>query len=145
MARADRAAAEALRAAGWPRDRVQSLEFGPATGSEQPALAAELLAQGQRVELVAQLRAQADQLVAMPEQLARGRVRPVREPRSSESSLQEQIEDQPGVALIGLLLAHLTGANLGGITDQQFVAEFREQTLEPVSGPVASMPTRTGA
>ena len=46
---------------------------------------------------------------------------------------QQQIENEPGVALIGLLFAHFTGTNLRGVSDPQFVAEFREQTLEPVN------------
>ena len=40
---------------------------------------------------------------------------------------------EPGVALIGLLFAHFTGTNLCGVSDPQFVTEFREQTLEPMN------------
>ena len=47
---------------------------------------------------------------------------------------EQEIENEPGVALVGLLLAHLTGANLRGISDPQFVTEFREQMLEPMNG-----------
>src|SRR5260370_16266208 len=46
---------------------------------------------------------------------------------------EQEIQNEPGVALIGLLLAHLTGANLCGVSDPQFMTEFREQTLEPVN------------
>src|SRR5260370_15982316 len=46
---------------------------------------------------------------------------------------EQEIQNEPGVALIGLLSAQLTGANLCGVSDPQFMTEFREQTLEPVN------------
>src|SRR5487761_896953 len=54
-------------------------------------------------------------------------------PDSRESFREQEIENEPGVALIGLLFAHFAGANLCGVPDPQFVTEFREQTLEPVN------------
>ena len=45
---------------------------------------------------------------------------------------EQQVEDEPGIALVGLLLAHFAGANLGGVSDPQLVAQFREQAHEPV-------------
>jgi len=56
-----------------------------------------------------------------------------RDPR--EAFRQQQIENEPGVALIGFLFAHFTGANLGGVADPKFVAQFREQTCEPANRP----------
>src|SRR5260370_10943603 len=47
---------------------------------------------------------------------------------------EQQVEDEPGIALIGLLFAHFACTNLRGVSDPQFVTEFREQTLEPVNG-----------
>src|SRR5260370_4214582 len=44
------------------------------------------------------------------------------------------MEHEPGIALVGVLLAHFTGADLGGVPDPELVTQFREQTLEPVNG-----------
>ena len=52
-----------------PRSQAQAEQLGAALLGEQLFLATEPLAQGQRVQLVAQHGAQADQLVAMPKQL----------------------------------------------------------------------------
>jgi hypothetical protein len=43
------------------------------------------------------------------------------------------IENEPSIALIGLLFAYFAGANLSRVSDPQFVAELREQTLEPMN------------
>ena len=47
---------------------------------------------------------------------------------------EQQFDDEPGVALIGLMFAHFAGADLRGVPDPQLAIEFREQTLEPVNG-----------
>src|SRR5712692_1024672 len=45
---------------------------------------------------------------------------------------EQQTENQRGVALIGFLLAHLTGANPRRVTDPQLVTELCKQPFEPV-------------
>src|SRR5271163_1341053 len=109
------------------------LEFHATFLSEQFFLSAQSLAHGQRVQLVAQHGAHAYELVAVPKQLPEVAFGWCGNPDFREALRQQQIENEPGVALIGLLFAYLTGTNLCGVSDPQFVSEFRKQTLEPVN------------
>src|SRR5712664_1831848 len=85
------------------------------------------------MDLVAQHRTQAHELVTVPKQLSEVAFGRRGYPDPREAFGKQEIQNEPGVALIGLLLAHLTGANPCGVSDPQFVTEFRDQTLEPVN------------
>ena len=118
-----------------PRQQARPAQFRAAFFGEQLFLAAQSLTHGQRVQLVAQHRAHAHQLVTMPEQLPQVAFGRRGNPDFRKAFRQQQIENQRGVAFIGLLLAHFAGANLGGVSDPKFVTEFRQQPLEPVNRP----------
>src|SRR2546426_10970187 len=47
---------------------------------------------------------------------------------------EQQVKYQRGVALVGFLLAHATGASPGGVPDPQLVAAIRKQSFERVNG-----------
>ena len=68
----------------------------------------------------------------MPEQLPEIAFRRCRYPDARKALGQQHIQNEPGVACIGLLLAHLRGANLGRVSDPQLVAEFGKQAFKPV-------------
>ena len=68
----------------------------------------------------------------MPKQLPQVAFGGCGNPDLREAFREQKIENEPSVALIGLLLAHFTGANLGRVADPKFVAEFREQAFKPV-------------
>jgi hypothetical protein len=89
----------------------------------------------QPVQLVAQHRAQAHELVTMPEQLLQVAFGRCGNPDFREAFREQEFENEPGVALIGLLLAHFTGANLSRVADAKFVAQLRQQALEPANRP----------
>jgi hypothetical protein len=84
------------------------------------------------VQLVAHQCAQANQLVTMPKQLRQAAFGGCGNPDLREALRQQETKNEPGVALIGLLLAHLTGANLRRVTNPQFVTELGEQAFEPM-------------
>ena len=69
----------------------------------------------------------------MPEQLSEVAFGRCGNPDFRKAFCEQQIENQQGIALIGLLLAHFAGANLRGVSDPQFVTQFRQQPLEPVN------------
>src|SRR2546426_3756763 len=71
--------------------------------------------------------------MTVPEQLAEVAFGRCGNPDFGKAFREHQIEDEPGVALIGLLLAHFTGADLRGVSNPEFVTEFREQALEPMN------------
>jgi hypothetical protein len=116
-----------------PGTECQTGEFCAALLGEQFFLPAQALAHRQEVQLVPQHGAQAHQLVTVPEQLPEVAFGGRGNPDFRKAFRQHQIENEPGVALIGLLLAHFASANFRGVSDPKFVAELREQTLEPVN------------
>ena len=109
-----------------PRTQAQAHQFHSAFLGEQLFLAAQPLTHCQRVQLVAQHRAHAYEFVTMPEQLPEVPLGRRGNPDSREAHRQQKIENECGVALIGLLLAHFAGANLRGVSDPQLVTDFRK-------------------
>src|SRR5215467_12295739 len=87
------------------------------------------------MKLVPEHGAQAHQFVAMPEQLPKIAFSGCGNPDPRKTVADQKFENERSIALIGLLLANLMGTNFRGVPDPQFVAEFREQTLEPMNGP----------
>jgi hypothetical protein len=122
-----------LAPAAGPRTKRETSKFRAAFLGEQLLLPAQALAHGKKVQLVGQHGAQTYQLVTMPEQLPEVAFGRCGNPDFQKASGEQKLENEPGVALIGLLFAYFTGTNLRGVSDPQFVAEIREQTLEPVN------------
>ncbi len=87
------------------------------------------------MQLVAQHRAHAYELVAVPKQLPEVAFGWRGNPDFRKALREQEIENESGIALIGLLFAHFTGANPRRVSNPQFVAELGEQTLEPVNRP----------
>lgn len=99
---------------------------------EQPFLAAEFLAHSEKVELVAQHGTHAHELVTMPEQLPEIPLRGCGNSDPRKALGQQQIENVRGLALIGLLFTHHTGANLRGVPQSTVPARARTDRAENV-------------
>src|SRR6202163_1024509 len=69
----------------------------------------------------------------MPEQLPQVSLGRRGHPDFRKAFREQQIENEPGIAFIGFLFAHFTGANLRGVSNPKFVAQFRQQALEPAN------------
>src|SRR5438477_6771160 len=118
-----------------PRTEREASEFPAALPAEQFLLAAQTLAHRQKVQLIAQHRAQGYELVAMPEQLPEIPLARGGHPDFGKTLREQQVENEPGIAFVGLLLANFRCANLGRVADPKFVPEFCKQALEPVNRP----------
>ncbi len=102
-----------------------------------PQLAAPLQAavQSDGLELVLDRCAHGHQLVAVHEQLAQIAGLAVGHPDAREPFFFQQLQQQLGVAPVGLLLARRSLADAGRVADPQLVAELFEQLLEPQAVP----------
>jgi hypothetical protein len=61
-------------------------------------------------------------------QLARDRH--LGDPRSAATLVTEQLQNQPRVAIVGLLMANVRGTNFRSVPDPQLMAQFGEQSLD---------------
>src|SRR5437899_9163094 len=68
----------------------------------------------------------------MPKQLPEIPLGRCRNPDFGKTLGEQELKNQPGIALVGFLFAYFAGANLRGVSDPQFVTEFGEKALEPV-------------
>jgi hypothetical protein len=58
----------------------------------------------------------------MNQQLPQIALLPARRPQPRKAAFPQQLQNVPRVATIRLLPAHITGADLGGISDPHFMA-----------------------
>src|SRR6202011_4725425 len=86
------------------------------------------------MQLVAQHGAQTHQLVAMPEQLPKITFLGGGNPDFREAIGKQEIQNQRGIPLVGLLLSHFAGPDFRGIPDPKFMTQFAQQTFEPLKG-----------
>src|SRR5208337_3227491 len=57
----------------------------------------------------------------------------IRPPQPRKTTLQQQLQNVRRVATIGLLLAHITGPNLGRIADPDLMTQLLHQLHEPLT------------
>src|SRR5580704_10197111 len=67
----------------------------------------------------------------MGEQLTHIALLRIRQPQAGKTVFHQQLENMAGVSLVGLLLANITGPNLGRIPNPQGVAKLFHQQLKP--------------
>src|SRR5713226_9179642 len=87
------------------------------------------------LQLGLHLRANPHQLVAMNQQLPQILLFPGRSPDPRKPSLQQQLQNQRGVASVVLLLPHLRSANLRRIADPNIVSCRRGHFHKPLAVP----------
>ena len=57
----------------------------------------------------------------------------VRHPDAGESVLYQQLKNMAGIALVGLLLAHVAGTNLGGVADPHLLSSLLQEFHKPLA------------
>src|ERR1700760_2686951 len=67
----------------------------------------------------------------MGEQLTHIALLRIRKPQPGKTVFHQQLENMAGVSLVGLLLANITGSNLGRIPNPQGVSKLFHQQLKP--------------
>jgi hypothetical protein len=73
------------------------------------------------------------QLVPMQNQLPQVALLPIRRPQTRKPVFQHQLQDVRRIALVRLLLAHVTGPDLRRIPDQNRVPQILHQLDEPLT------------
>src|SRR5260370_1554416 len=87
------------------------------------------------LQLGLHLRANPHQLVAMNQQLPQILLFPGRSPDPRKPSLQQQLQNQRGIAPVVLLLPHIRSANLRRIADPNIVSCRRAHFHKPLAAP----------
>ena len=85
------------------------------------------------LQLVLYPRASLDQLVAVDEQLPLVAHLCIRHPDTRKSAFDQQRQDMSRIALVGLLLAHVAGADLRGFTDPYLMPQPLHQRHKPLA------------
>ena len=108
-------------APGRPRIEWQGLQLLPSFLSPEGGVRPHAFVPCQGMQLVLHLRAPLHQLVPVQEQLPRVAFGRGGNPDTRELLGDEQLQQVPGIARIGLLFAHGPSANLGRIAHPQLV------------------------
>ena len=125
-----------------PRTEREASEFPAALPAEQFLLAAQTLAHRQKVQLIAQHRAQGYELVAMPEQLPEIAFRRCRYP-DARKALGQQIQNEPASRSSVFCLRTSVARILAESPIHNWWPSSESKRSNQCIGPVASMPTRT--